>query len=74
MNHLLNATMKVDVAIKKQTRRVTENMYAEDDYEFQLGVRQGLEDAYAILVEELRDAHPDIVSQVTQIRRIVNKM
>lgn len=74
MNHLLIATAKIDATLKKQERRLAEKVYAEDDVQFQLGVRRGLEDAYEILVEELREAQPDIVSQVTQIRRIINKM
>ena len=74
MDHLLSATMKVDVAIRKQEKRLAEKVYAEDDVQFQIGRRRGLEDAYEIIVEQLREAHPDIVSQVTQIRRIINKM
>lgn len=74
MDHLIIVTMKVDVAIRKQERRLSLNAFPKDDEQFQLGVRRGLEDAYEILVEQLREAQPDIVSQVTQIRRIINKM
>lgn len=74
MNNLLIATMKVDAAIRKQERRLSLNAFPKDDEQFQIGVRRGLENAYEILVEELREAHPDIVSQVTQIRSIINKM
>jgi len=74
MNNLLIATMKVDAAIRKQEMRLEADMFGGDDNQFEIGVRRGLEKAYEILVEELRDAHPDIVSQVTQIRRIINKM
>lgn len=74
MKNLIIATMKVDEAIKKQERRLTEKVYAEDDVQFQLGVRRGLEDAYEILVEELREAQPEVVSGLNVIRRIINKM
>ena len=74
MNNLLIATMKVDAAIRKQEMRLEADMFGGDDNQFEMGRRRGLEDAYEILVEELREAHPDIVSQVTQIRRIINKM
>lgn len=74
MNNLLIATMKVDAALKQQERRLSLNAFPKDDEQFQLGVRRGLEDAYDILVEELREAQPDVVGQVTQIRRIINKM
>lgn len=74
MKNLIVATMKVDEAIKKQERRLTEKVYAEDDVQFQLGVRRGLEDAYEILVEELREAQPEVVSGLNVIRRIINKM
>ena len=74
MNHLLIATTKIDATIKKQERRLAEKVYAEDDVQFQLGVRRGLEDAYEILVEELREAQPEVVSGLNVIRRIINKM
>lgn len=74
MKNLIVATMKVDEAIKKQERRLAEKVYAEDDVQFQLGVRRGLEDAYEILVEELREAQPEVVSGLNVIRRIINKM
>lgn len=74
MNHLLSATMKVDAAYRKQQMRLEADAFGADDNQFEMGRRRGLADAYEILVEELRDAHPDIVSQITQIRRIVNKM
>lgn len=74
MKNLIIATMKVDEAIKKQERRLAEKVYAEDDVQFQLGVRRGLEDAYEILVEELREAQPEVVSGLNVIRRIINKM
>lgn len=74
MDQLLIATLKVDVALKKQERRIVENMYADDDYEFQLGVRRGIQDVYELLVEQLREKQPEIVSQLNQIRRIINKM
>lgn len=74
MDQLLIATLKVDVALKKQERRIAENMYADDDYEFQLGVRRGIQDVYELLVEQLKEKKPEIVSQLNQIRRIINKM
>jgi hypothetical protein len=74
MNHLLIATFTVDSAIKQQERRLSINAFPKDDEQFQLGVRRGLEDAYEILVEELREAQPDVVKQLTQIRSIINKM
>lgn len=74
MKNLIIATMKVDEAIKKQERRLAEKVYAEDDVQFQLGVRRGLEDAYEILVEQLREAQPEVVSGLNVIRRIINKM
>lgn len=74
MKNLIIATMKVDEAIKKQERRLAEKVYAEDDVQFQLGRRRGLEDAYEILVEELREAQPEVVSGLNVIRRIINKM
>lgn len=74
MKNLIIATMKVDEAIKKQEMRLAEKVYAEDDVQFQLGRRRGLEDAYEILVEELREAQPEVVSGLNVIRRIINKM
>lgn len=74
MDQLLIATLKVDVALKKQERRIAENMYADDDYEFQLGVRRGIQDVYELLVEQLKEKKPEVVSQLNQIRRIINKM
>lgn len=74
MNHLLIATFTVDAALKQQERRLSINAFPKDDEQFQLGVRRGLEDAYDILVEELREAQPDVVKQLTQIRSIINKM
>lgn len=74
MNHLLIATMKVDAACKHQQRRLENVTFSKDDREYQAGVRRGLEDAYEILVEELRELQPDIVKQLTQIRSIINKM
>jgi hypothetical protein len=74
MNDLLIATMKVDAAYKQHQRRLSMNVFPKDDEQFQIGVRRGLEDAYEILVEQLREAQPDVVKQLTQIRAIVNKM
>ena len=74
MNHLLIATFTVDSEIKQQERRLSINAFPKDDEQFQLGVRRGLEKAYEILVEELREAQPDVVKQLTQIRSIINKM
>ena len=74
MNHLLIATFTVDSEIKQQERRLSINAFPKDDEQFQLGVRRGLERAYEILVEELREAQPDVVKQLTQIRSIINKM
>lgn len=59
MDQLLIATLKVDVALKKQERRIAENMYADDDYEFQLGVRRGIQDVYELLVEQLKSTKSD---------------
>lgn len=74
MDHLLSATMKVDVAIRKQERRLAEKVYAEDDNQFEIGRRRGLEDAYEILVEQLKEKQPEVVSQLNALRRIINKM
>lgn len=74
MNHLLIATFTVDSACKEIQKRIANNQYSKDDLQFQIGRRRGLEDAYEILVEELREAQPDFVKQLNQIRSIINKM
>ena len=74
MDHLIIVTMKVDAAIRKQERRLAEKVYAEDDNQFEIGRRRGLEDAYEIIVEQLKEKQPEVVSQLNALRRIINKM
>lgn len=74
MDHLLIVTMKVDAAIRKQERRLEADMFGGDDNQFEIGRRRGLEDAYEILVEQLKEKQPEVVSQLNALRRIINKM
>ena len=74
MDHLILATLAVNAALKQQERRLSVNAFPKDDEQFQLGVRRGLEDAYDILVEQLKEAQPEVVSQLHSLRCIINKM
>lgn len=74
MDHLILAALAVNAALKQQERRLSVKAFPKDDEQFQIGVRRGLEDAYEILVEQLREAQPDIVSQLHSLRSIINKM
>jgi len=74
MNNLLTATFTVKSACIEQEKRIQADLFGGDDNQFQLGRLKGLEDAYEILLEELREAQPDMVKQLTQIRSIINKM
>ena len=74
MKHLIMAIASLNAEIKKIQHRLSTDAYPKDECEHFHGVRRGLEKAVDILTEQLREAQPDLVKELTQIRAIINKM
>jgi hypothetical protein len=74
MKHLITAIASLNAEIKKIQHRLSTDAYPKDEREFYYGKRMGFDDAVEILTEQLREAHPDVVRELTQIRAIINKM
>lgn len=68
------AIASLNAKIKKIQHHLSTDAYPKDDREFYHGKRMGLEEAVEILIEQLREAQPDMVKELTQIRAIINKM
>jgi hypothetical protein len=74
MKHLIMAIASLNAEIKKIQHRLSRDAYPADEREFFHGKLMGLDKAVEILTEQLREAQPDIVRELTQIRAIINKM
>ena len=76
MKHLIMAIASLNAEIKKIDHYILNGLYGisvEDLHRMQ-GEIKGLETAREILTEQLREAQPDVVRELTQIRAIINKM
>lgn len=74
MKHLITAIANLNAEIKKIQHGLSTDAYAKDDREFYHGKLMGFDEAVEIITEQLREAHPDMVKELTQIRAIINKM
>jgi hypothetical protein len=76
MKQLIVAIASLNAKIRKIDHYILNDLYGisvEDLHRMQ-GEIKGLEVAREILIEQLREGHPDIVKELTQIRAIINKM
>ena len=76
MKHLIMAIASLNAEIKKIDCQVQDDFYGMSDQEhrYACGRIAGLGKAVDILTEQLREAQPDVVRELTQIRAIINKM
>jgi hypothetical protein len=76
MKHLIMAIASLNAEIKKLKHYIGDNLYgiSVGDLHSMQGEIKGLEKAVDILTEQLREAQPDVVRELTQIRAIINKM
>lgn len=74
MRHLIVAIASLNAEIKNTQHRLSTNAYPKDEREYFHGKIAGLDKAVEILTERLREEQPAMVNELTQIRRIINKM
>lgn len=74
MKHLITAIASLNAEIKKIQHRLSTEAYPKDECEFFQGKLMGFDEAVEIITEQLREAQPDVVKELTQIRAIINKM
>ena len=74
MEHLIVAIASLNAEINKIQYRLCLDAYPKDEREYFHGKIAGLDKAVEILTERLREEQPAMVNELTQIRRIINKM
>ena len=76
MKQLIMAIASLNAKIRKVEHQIQADIYGMtiEDLRYAQGRIKGLEEARDLLIEELREAQPDVVRELSQIRAIINKM